>query len=79
MGLYYLCKCTNCSSILYDENPDTTQELIEIDNIEQPILPMEQLNEDGDTFWGCGNCQTDSYLIDYPKWEITDSLLLKNN
>jgi len=25
---------------------------------------MELLNEEGDSYYGCGNCKTDSYLID---------------
>lgn len=58
-----LCKCNNCDNILYDENPQIGA--IEIDTEEfEEILPMELLNEDGDSFWGCGICQTDSFLSD---------------
>lgn len=61
----YLCKCSNCGAVMYDENPDTTQKQIDTSTINEPILPMELLNEEGDSYYGCGNCQTDSYLIDY--------------
>lgn len=59
-----LCKCNNCGSILYDENPKIGAKEKETDKINQEILPMELLN-DGETYWGCGNCQTDAYLTDF--------------
>ena len=59
-----ICKCNNCGSFLYDENPQTDTLKIDVSNLNVPILPMEQINQDGDTFWGCGNCQTDGYLMD---------------
>lgn len=58
----YLCKCNNCDSVMYDENPcPTNQSKVDVSNFEI-ILPMELINDDGDSFWGCGNCQTDAYL-----------------
>lgn len=48
---------------MYDENAQIGAK--EIDTaIYGEILSMELLNEEGDSFFGCGNCQTDAYLID---------------
>lgn len=59
----YLCKCNNCGAIMYDENPQV--DAIKHDPTQfGEVLPMEQLNDDGDTYWGCGNCQTDAFLVD---------------
>ncbi len=60
----YLCKCNNCGSIFYDENPKSENLLINTEKINLSILPMELLNEEGDSFYGCGNCKTDGYLTD---------------
>lgn len=59
----YLCKCTNCDNIMYDENPDPDNFPVDISGYDE-INPMELCNEDGDSFWGCGNCQTDEFLVD---------------
>lgn len=58
-----LCKCNNCGNILYDENPQIGAKKRETESF-GIILPMELLNEDGESFWGCGDCQTDKYLTD---------------
>ena len=61
----YLCKCNNCGSVMYDENPcPTRQSKVDLGSIKQEVLPMELLNEDGESFYGCGTCQTDNYLTD---------------
>jgi hypothetical protein len=60
----YICKCTNCDSFLYDENPQVGATKHYPPSFGVEILPMELLNKDGDSFWGCGNCQTDAHLID---------------
>lgn len=60
----YICKCNNCDSYLYDENPQTNATKLEINTLSSPVLPMEVINNEGDSFWGCGTCQTDAYLID---------------
>jgi hypothetical protein len=59
----YLCKCLNCETILYDENPQVDAQKKDPTQFDE-VLPMEMINDDGETFWGCGNCQTDSYLSD---------------
>ncbi len=59
----YLCKCNNCDAILYDENPQIDAQKIDIANFEM-IIPMELLNDEGDSYWGCPNCQTDAYLTE---------------
>lgn len=60
----YVCKCINCNSYLYDENPQTNAIKHNVRALASPVLPMELLNDDGEAFLGCGNCQTDAYLID---------------
>jgi len=58
-----LCKCSKCESVFYDENPKIGAKEVEIESFTE-VLPMELLNDDGDSFWGCGNCQTDEFLTD---------------
>lgn len=60
----YICKCNNCDSLMYDENPQTGAEKVDELQFQCEILPMELLNDDGESYWGCGNCQTDGYLTD---------------
>lgn len=48
---------------MYDENPQIGAKEIETEDFDS-ILPMELLNDYGDSYWGCGDCQTDEYLID---------------
>lgn len=59
----YVCKCLNCDTYLYDENPQVDAKRHNTETFEE-IVPMELLNEEGESYYGCGNCQTDSYLID---------------
>lgn len=58
----HLCKCNNCDTVFYDENPKIGAKEIETEDFEV-IYPLELLN-DGESFWGCGVCETDSYLTD---------------
>jgi len=62
-----LCKCNNCDTVMFDENPS-----------EQPLLTapkgtshMVQLKDEGEFFWACPECQTDEYLQDLQ--ELPDS------
>ena len=56
----HICKCNNCDVRLFDENPkdETTQEA------EGNELNMVQIEEEGEFFWACPNCETDSFLMD---------------
>lgn len=49
---------------MYDENPQIGAEEKEIGDVDIPIYPMELLNDNGDSYWGCGECETDEYLTD---------------
>lgn len=60
----YICKCNNCGTLMYDENPQTDQPKIDVSNLPLEIYPMELLEEDGESYRGCGHCQTDGYLVD---------------
>mgnify|MGYP003538891256 CR=1 FL=1 len=68
----YICYCNNCCNYLYDENPNLDATKFAPSSFNKPILPMELLNEEGDSFWGCGNCQTDAYLIDIETMKTTE-------
>lgn len=59
----YICKCLNCDTYLYDENPQVDATKHDPESFEE-VIPMELLNEEGDSYYGCGNCKTDSYLIE---------------
>lgn len=59
----YICKCLNCDIYLYDENPQVGAAKHNPETFED-VVPMELLNEEGVSYYGCGNCQTDAYLID---------------
>ena len=60
MSKHYVCKCNNCETVMFDENPSTN--LVDIDLIDEPIENMETTDNG---VWGCPNCRTDEYLTDY--------------
>lgn len=49
---------------MYDKNPQTNSKKIKTTTINKEILPMELLNDNGDSYYGCGNCETDEFLTD---------------
>ena len=53
-----LCKCNNCESILYDQNPQI--------NAPTYFAPKgtENMELIENEFWGCPICKTDDYLTD---------------
>lgn len=55
-----VCTCNNCGNIFEDLN--SSNESIEYKDL--PIAPLELLNEDNESYFGCGICQTDAYLVD---------------
>ena len=58
----YLCKCNNCGSIMFDENPQVDAVKQEVTGVE---IGMEYLHgDDGERYWGCPICETDDYLSD---------------
>ena len=59
----HLCKCNNCDNVMYDENPQIGAIERETEDFDT-ILPMELLNDGFESFWGCGDCETDDYLTD---------------
>ena len=60
----HLCKCNNCGTIFYDENPRIGAKEIELEPLACEVLPMELLNDGVESFWGCSECETDEYLTD---------------
>ena len=58
----YLCKCNNCDTIMFDENPQINAIKLPI-----PIGTVNMIMCDNDideTHLGCPNCNTDDYLMD---------------
>jgi len=55
-----ICTCNNCGNI-YDDN-NAGDESIEY--VDTPLQELDLLNEDGESFWGCGVCGTDGNLTD---------------
>lgn len=61
MELSHICKCNKCDARLFDENPkDDSPKQIPNGN----ELSMVQIDDDGEFFWGCPNCNTDCFLTD---------------
>ena len=57
-----LCKCNNCETIMYDENPNTE----ETQSTDKEVVHMLYNSSDRDNiFWACPVCQTDDYLNDF--------------
>ena len=56
-----LCKCNSCDTILIDENPQVNSPLLEIPS---GAVNMVQLEDNGEVFWACPNCETDEFLTD---------------
>ena len=60
-----LCKCTNCDTIMYDENPDTNaKQYLVRDGKTHLNEDVETMVKDDDEYWACPKCNTDNYLID---------------
>lgn len=57
----YLCKCTNCGTIMYDENPQVDAKKKEVP---KRAKHMVQVNDNGDTIWACPICKVDDFLQD---------------
>ena len=59
-----LCKCTNCDTIMYDENPQVNaiQYLVREGktDLNRDIETMVKVDE----YWVCPKCNTDDYLVD---------------
>jgi len=62
----YLCRCNNCYTVMYDENPDSkvSRPFSNEDLEGLHIKEMDYFTEDGIEFLGCCICGTDDYLAD---------------
>lgn len=56
-----LCKCNNCDTVMYDENPSEQPEL----KVPEGTRSMEKFDDEGESVWGCPECKTDEYLTDF--------------
>jgi hypothetical protein len=62
--LLQLCKCNNCGHIIIDENPQVNAPFY-VANINNAYSMRQILDSETNSyFWGCGKCETDSYLTD---------------
>lgn len=73
-----LCKCNNCGTVMIDQNPQTGAPIFKADTMK--IADMQYMLDDDtkDGFWGCGICETDSYLTDEISEDDKKSLKEKN-
>ena len=55
-----LCKCNNCDSIMYDENPQIGAKEVEVP---EGTINMVQYEDEGGFAWGCPTCG-DGHLVD---------------
>lgn len=59
-----ICTCNNCGNIYDDPNPgDKSIEYVEL-CLDKLILIHDEDSQDQVFFWGCPECETDSYLQD---------------
>ena len=63
-----LCKCSNCESVLIDENPQVDAIKYELKGGELSMIQVN-LGNDGDSvddeiIWACPICETDGFLAD---------------
>ena len=54
-----ICTCNNCGNIYDDLNGDDKS----IEYQDTLLKELDLLNENGDSFYGCGVCDTDSFLM----------------
>lgn len=60
-----LCKCNNCETVMFDENPtETGFDFDDKDVANYKPEHMAYLEDETGYFWGCPNCETDGYLTD---------------
>lgn len=58
-----LCKCNNCGTILFDENPQINAKKHDTKLINPSNMIL--IKNDNDQFWACPKCNTDNFLIDF--------------
>ena len=62
---YHLCKCTNCETIMFDENPQVNAKKYLVKNNKTHLNEdVETMGNDNEGYWCCPKCNTDEYLID---------------
>lgn len=62
------CECNNCQTVMYDQNPKTDANELDVtkypDATEMQFMQGLIENDDNDLFWACPVCLTDEYLTD---------------
>jgi Zn finger protein HypA/HybF involved in hydrogenase expression len=58
-----LCKCNNCETVLFDENPQVGAKKHDTSN-RVDVKSMKYVQTEEESFWACPNCETDEYLTD---------------
>ena len=60
-----LCKCTNCETIMFDENENSDVNQHSVKNWKTILNEdVESMIKDNDGYWSCPKCETDDFLID---------------
>ena len=59
---YQFCKCNNCGGVFFDTNP-SEQPFFEIPK-GKGYQELDTIEEDGEYFQGCPECETDEHLMD---------------
>ena len=49
---------------MYDENPQIGSDKVDLSLIDESIYPMELLNDEDGSYYGCAVCLTDAFLTD---------------
>lgn len=66
-----LCKCNNCETVMFDENPTKSGfDFNEADIATYQPDSMVYLKDETGYFWGCPKCKTDDYLADLVSREM---------
>ena len=70
-----LCRCNNCFTIMFDENPSDQIALV----APSATVNMKKFeHEEGDSLWGCPECGTDEYLMDIESQQMLDATIRLN-
>lgn len=62
----FVCQCLNCGTVMVDNNPSDNLYYVDenfVNKLEEQKKFIDE--DDGLSYYGCPNCETDSYLFDY--------------
>lgn len=68
-----LCRCNNCYTVMFDENPSDQPALV----APSATVNMKKFEEDGSSYWGCPECGTDETLMDITSEQMLEETIQK--